>query len=43
MKYDRQIWITNNSKVKSLLQMFGGEYSNIEVLRLEDILTYAGA
>ena len=43
MKYDKQVWITNNSKVKSLLQMFGGEYSNIEVLRLEEVLAYGGA
>jgi len=40
MKYDKQIWITGNSKVKSLLQVFIGEYSNIEVLRLEEVLAY---
>jgi len=40
MKYDRQIWITNNSKVKSLLKGFIGEYSNIEALALEDVLAY---
>ena len=43
MKYDRQIWITNNSKVKSLLKIFSGEYSNIEALALEDILAYGRA
>ena len=43
LKYDRQVWITNNSKVKSLLQGFAGEYSNIEVLRLEEVLEYDGA
>jgi len=40
LKYDRQIWITNNSKVKSLLKDFIGEYSNIEALPLEDVLAY---
>jgi len=40
LKYDRQIWITNNSKVKSLLRFFSGEYSNIEALALEDVLEY---
>lgn len=37
LKYDKQIWITNNSKVKSLLKDFVLEYSNIEVLPLEDV------
>jgi len=40
LKYDKQIWITNNSKVKSLLKIFTGEYSNIEVLRLEEVLEH---
>ena len=40
LKYDRQVWITNNSKVKSLLKDFIGEYSNIEVLRLEKVLEH---
>jgi len=40
LKYDRQVWITNNSKVKSLLRLFSGEYSNIEVIALEDVLAY---
>ena len=40
LKYDRQVWITNNSKVKSLLKGFSGEYSNIEVLRLEEVLEH---
>ena len=43
LKYDRQVWITNNSKVKSLLRDFAGEYSNIEALRLEEVLEYGGA
>jgi len=38
LKYDRQVWITNNSKVKSLLRFFSGGYSNIEALALEDVL-----
>jgi len=40
MKYDKQVWITNNSKVKSLLQVFIGEYSNVEALALEEVLAY---
>ena len=42
LKYDRQVWITNNSKVKSLLKAFCGEYSNIEALALEDVLAHGG-
>ena len=37
LKYDKQVWITNNSKVKSLLKGFIGEYSNIEAMPLKDI------
>ena len=43
LKYERQLWITNNSKVKSLLKGFSGEYSNIEVMPLEEILEYVRA
>ena len=43
LKYDRQVWITNHSKVKSLLKGFIGEYSNIEVLALEDVLAHGEA
>jgi len=43
LKYDRQVWITNNSKVKSLLKMFVEEYSNIETLALEDVLAHGEA
>ena len=43
LKYDRQVWITNNSKVRSLLRGFTGEYSNIEALALEDVLAYGRA
>jgi len=42
MKYDKQIWITNNSKVKSLLKGFIQQYSNIEALALEDVLAHGG-
>ena len=38
LKYDKQIWITNNSKVKALLRDFMGEYSNIEAYPLEIVL-----
>jgi len=40
LKYDRQVWITNNSKVKSLLRIFAGEYSNVELLQLEEVLEH---
>jgi len=43
LKYDKQVWITDNSKVKSLLQIFTQEYSSIEVLQLESVLAYDGA
>jgi len=43
LKYDQQVWITNNSKVKSLLRGFSGEYSNVEVLPLEEVLAYGKA
>ena len=43
LKYDRQVWITGSSKVRSLLRDFTGEYSNVEALALEEVLTYGGA
>jgi len=43
IKYDRQIWITNVNQVISLLGDFGKTYSNIEVLRLEEVLAHAVA
>ena len=42
LKYDRQIWIANDSKVLSLLNAFKSEYSNIDVIRLEEVLEYVG-
>ena len=38
LNYDTQIWVTNDNKVFSLLQSLSVEYSDIEILRLEDIL-----
>ena len=43
LKYDKQVWITGNSKVKSLLKGFIGEYSNLEALALEDVLAHGEA
>ncbi|MCL2106727.1 MAG: replication-relaxation family protein [Oscillospiraceae bacterium] len=40
LKYDKQIWITNNNKVFSLLGELKNEYSNIDVIRLEEVLEY---
>jgi hypothetical protein len=38
LNFDKQIWITNDSKVITLLDNFADAYSNIEVVRLEEIL-----
>ena len=38
LNFDKQVWITNDSKVVSLLRGFQNEYSNIEIVRLEEIL-----
>jgi len=43
MNYEKQIWITDDKKVLSLLQGFMNEYSNIEILQLEKVLAYARA
>ena len=40
MNFDKQIWITDDSKVISLLHGFENEYSNIELLSLEKVLEY---
>jgi len=37
LNYDRQIWVANDNKVFALLNSFSGEYSNMEILRLEEI------
>ena len=38
LNFDKQIWITDNSKVISLLGNFADEYSNISVIRLEEVI-----
>ena len=43
LKYDRQIWITNDNKVLSLIGSLKNEYSNIDVIRLEEVLEYVKA
>jgi len=40
LSYDRQIWITNDKKVKDLIQSFIEEYANIELMELGEILAY---
>jgi hypothetical protein len=40
LNYDGQTWITNDSKVFSLLQEFTNNYSSIEVVRLEEITEF---
>jgi len=36
--YDYQIWLTNDNKVFSNIKALKGAYSNIEIVRLEEIL-----
>jgi len=38
LNYDIQIWITDDNKVINLLQGLSAEYSDIRIIRLEDIL-----
>jgi len=38
LAYDKQIWITDDSKVLSHIKNFVNDYSNIEIVRLEEIL-----
>jgi len=38
LNYDFQIWITGDSKAHALIGHFASEYSNIEIIRLEDVL-----
>ena len=40
LNYDNQIWFTNDNKVFSLIQGFTNEYSNIEIIRLEEVIKY---
>ena len=37
LSYDKQIWITGDNKIYSLLQKFSEEYGNMEIMRLEAI------
>ena len=37
LAYDKQVWVTNNNKVNSLLEDFTKAYSNIMVLDMEDV------
>jgi len=38
LAYDRQIWVAGDAKVLSLLQALTNDYSNIEIIRLGEIL-----
>ena len=40
LNFDLQKWITNDNKVIALLENFANEYSNIDVIRLEEVLEY---
>ena len=38
LHYDRQIWITNDTKVMGMLKSLANEYPNIEITRLEAVI-----
>ena len=38
LNFDKQIWITNDNKIISLITKFLNEYPNIEILRLEEVI-----
>jgi len=38
LSYDNQIWVTGDTKVLAMLQNLLNDYSNIEVVRLEELL-----
>ncbi|MCL2838174.1 MAG: replication-relaxation family protein [Oscillospiraceae bacterium] len=40
LNYDSQTWITNNPKVRRMLQVLQNAYSNIEIMRLEEVSNY---
>jgi len=40
LNFDNQVWITNDNKVLSMLKKFKDEYSNIEIILLEEVLDY---
>ena len=37
LNYDYQIWITDNNKVKTLIENFSNDYSDLMLIRLESI------
>ena len=41
LNYDRQIWVTDDRKVLSMLGEFSDAYSNISVMPLEKVIAYA--
>ena len=40
LSYDSQVWITNDNKVFKQIQEFQNSYSNIELIRLEEVEEY---
>ena len=38
LTYDKQIWITDDNKILSLLQKFSDEYSNVEIISLAELV-----
>ena len=40
LNYDYQIWVTNDIKVLSMLNNLKNEYSNIKIIRLEEIICH---
>jgi len=37
LNYDKQIWVTDNNKIRELLNKFSNEYANIEIVSLGDV------
>ena len=40
LSYDHQIWITNETRVSSLIESFKSEYSNIYITHLKEVMEY---
>jgi len=38
INFDKQIWLTNDNRVYDLIKNFAGEYSTIDVIRLEKVI-----
>jgi hypothetical protein len=36
LNFDRQLWITNDSKVFSMIKGFSEQYANIEIISLKE-------